>query len=218
MDLKDLLKCEICGECFKDPVMLVPCSHNFCSSCIERNDRQSCVICKKKYSSSQIVPNIIIQQFIKCLQNKRPTHQINPSQVNLEKKYKEIISEAQTSVHSIDLFMGHCDVIQPVVTCKYSPGRKKVLCPSCESFVAKNQINFHLDSCLAREEKRECLRKKQRNKISTKHNSSRDLVSTNEIADEHSMPKEKDKTNLDLMLKDDSQADEIKQFIDATFS
>ncbi|XP_018672753.2 uncharacterized protein LOC100182626 isoform X2 [Ciona intestinalis] len=218
MDLEDLLKCEICDEYFKEPVMLVPCSHNFCSSCIERSDQQLCVKCKQKYSSSQIVPNIIIQQFIKCLQNKRPSHQTNPSQVNLEEKYKEIISEAQTSVHSNDLFVGDCDVIQPIVTCKYSPGRKRVLCPSCGSFVAKNQINFHLDSCLAREEKRKCLRKKQRNEISTNHNSSCDLVSTNEIADEHSMLKDKDETTLNQMLKDDSQADEIKQFIDATFS
>lgn len=49
-DLEENLKCRICFEIFKDPVVL-PCSHSFCKECVDRNwnerpDRH-CPICRQ---------------------------------------------------------------------------------------------------------------------------------------------------------------------------
>lgn len=38
-DLEEQLRCEICGDLMRNPVLVVPCSHTFCSSCIRAKFR-----------------------------------------------------------------------------------------------------------------------------------------------------------------------------------
>uniref|UniRef100_A0A3B1J8W9 Uncharacterized protein n=1 Tax=Astyanax mexicanus TaxID=7994 RepID=A0A3B1J8W9_ASTMX len=49
--LEENLKCSICLDFFKDPVVL-SCSHSFCKTCLDRswnqNDEKNCPLCRKK--------------------------------------------------------------------------------------------------------------------------------------------------------------------------
>ena len=33
----DSISCEVCGKIYENPVLLVPCGHSFCSSCINKS-------------------------------------------------------------------------------------------------------------------------------------------------------------------------------------
>ncbi len=52
-DLKDEVICPICLRCMHRTTTLVPCLHNFCSSCISRHQFQStfCPICREPISN-----------------------------------------------------------------------------------------------------------------------------------------------------------------------
>ena len=63
-----LLRCPICKDYYKDPVMISQCSHNFCSECIRRSllHNAQCPVCRTKTLRSHLYPNKVINQLLHC--------------------------------------------------------------------------------------------------------------------------------------------------------
>nr|CAB3265401.1 postreplication repair E3 ubiquitin-protein ligase rad18-like [Phallusia mammillata] len=64
--IEEALCCPICKEPFKIPVIIVSCSHNFCSICIRRYFaiKQECPICGIDASQGSLSPNRIIDGLV----------------------------------------------------------------------------------------------------------------------------------------------------------
>uniref|UniRef100_A0AAY5EG08 RING-type domain-containing protein n=1 Tax=Electrophorus electricus TaxID=8005 RepID=A0AAY5EG08_ELEEL len=64
VSLEENLRCSICLEIFKDPVVLT-CSHSFCRICIERTWNQKeikeCPMCRKKIKHS-LINNLVLKE------------------------------------------------------------------------------------------------------------------------------------------------------------
>lgn len=58
------LSCPVCCEVFKDPVLL-PCSHSFCKSCLERFWESavscSCPVCRRRASKKSPLSNLALK-------------------------------------------------------------------------------------------------------------------------------------------------------------
>lgn len=71
-DEKDV-RCAICMEVFIEPVLLTSCSHTFCTLCVyhmfgtRRNAslrKAPCPVCKFKFSTVDIVPNLVARTLV----------------------------------------------------------------------------------------------------------------------------------------------------------
>ncbi|XP_057705195.1 E3 ubiquitin-protein ligase TRIM35-like [Corythoichthys intestinalis] len=68
--LEDHLQCPTCLEVFKDPVMLLPCSHNFCRACLQQwKDKGGhlCPLCRTEFSSMDPPSNLALRNMCENL-------------------------------------------------------------------------------------------------------------------------------------------------------
>ncbi|XP_057705203.1 E3 ubiquitin-protein ligase TRIM35-like [Corythoichthys intestinalis] len=68
--LKDHLQCPTCLDVFIDPVMLLPCSHNFCRACLQQwkdKGERSCPICMTQFSLMDPPPNLALKSMCENL-------------------------------------------------------------------------------------------------------------------------------------------------------
>ncbi|CAL8401094.1 unnamed protein product [Boreogadus saida] len=69
--LVDDLSCSVCGDIFKDPVIL-SCSHSFCKGCLQswwmRNQEQQCPLCKRRSSKTEPPRNIALKNLSEAFQ------------------------------------------------------------------------------------------------------------------------------------------------------
>ncbi|XP_035390621.1 tripartite motif-containing protein 35-like [Electrophorus electricus] len=73
VSLEENLRCSICLEIFKDPVVLT-CSHSFCRICIERTWNQKeikeCPMCRKKIKHS-LINNLVLKETCETFAQKK---------------------------------------------------------------------------------------------------------------------------------------------------
>ncbi|XP_057708852.1 E3 ubiquitin-protein ligase TRIM39-like [Corythoichthys intestinalis] len=68
--LEDHLKCPTCLDIFQDPVMLLPCSHNFCRACLQHwkdTGERSCPLCRTLFSWIDPPPNLALKNLCENL-------------------------------------------------------------------------------------------------------------------------------------------------------
>ncbi|CAI5768147.1 E3 ubiquitin-protein ligase TRIM7-like [Podarcis lilfordi] len=73
-DLCDEATCSICLECFRDPVIIPECGHNFCRSCLiqcwEKSEGEaSCPLCRERVEQSSIRRNQQLANFVEIIKN-----------------------------------------------------------------------------------------------------------------------------------------------------
>eukprot|EP01084_Bolivina_argentea_P108679 194249_1 len=84
-----LLRCPVCKNYFKDPVILTGCSHNFCSNCIRRSllHKNQCPVCRHQSLRSHLIPNKLINQLLNYYQSQL-LHKIDELDISPQKKTK----------------------------------------------------------------------------------------------------------------------------------
>ncbi|XP_015678718.1 E3 ubiquitin-protein ligase TRIM7-like [Protobothrops mucrosquamatus] len=116
-DLCDEVTCSICLECFKDPVTITTCGHNFCrtclSSCCQRPGKgdASCPECRKTFDHGKnIIPNRPLANVVQIAERFRRAGK-KPSKANLcEKHHQSVqISCEHETVLSCDI----CGITKP---------------------------------------------------------------------------------------------------------
>nr|XP_061794050.1 E3 ubiquitin-protein ligase TRIM35-like [Nerophis lumbriciformis] len=68
--LEDYLHCPNCLDIFRDPVMLLPCSHNFCRACLQQwkdKGERSCPLCMTEFSLMVPPPNLALKNMCENL-------------------------------------------------------------------------------------------------------------------------------------------------------
>ncbi|RKP01537.1 hypothetical protein CXG81DRAFT_25811 [Caulochytrium protostelioides] len=69
--LADLLRCPICSEWLETPMMLLPCSHNFCSLCLRRavsGGADTCPLCRTAFRGTpDLRPNRAVDDLVAAL-------------------------------------------------------------------------------------------------------------------------------------------------------
>lgn len=180
------LHCPVCYCLFSTPMMLINCSHNYCSICIRRTliYRNRCPQCNIPCSINDIKPNrlldYLVQQFNHFKQSlvKNINKQINKAnQIYFNNPPVSLINAAD-SVCSPSSFLSSSSSLpspnnnKTITTIKDLISRppshtsslipNKVHCPICFIQIATSAINQHLDGCLAKTNNQKEEAKKQK--------------------------------------------------------
>ncbi|XP_071978971.1 zinc-binding protein A33-like isoform X2 [Engystomops pustulosus] len=78
-NLSDGLSCPLCHHIFKDPVTLQSCGHNFCHTCLQRQQKsgvregqdKTCPVCKKICPAHLCIPNITMSDLVGRIKENR---------------------------------------------------------------------------------------------------------------------------------------------------
>ncbi|EFA86025.1 hypothetical protein PPL_01258 [Heterostelium album PN500] len=104
-----LLKCPICFDFFDTALMIITCSHNFCSLCIKKYFSQPnlhCPICRKAASTSELRNNRLLDELVTALKQTLEKKNGDSSELLLSTddssiSSTQIISTQQTTYASI---------------------------------------------------------------------------------------------------------------------
>ncbi|XP_013927796.1 PREDICTED: tripartite motif-containing protein 7-like [Thamnophis sirtalis] len=107
-DLYEEVTCPICLECFKEPVTITICGHNFCRACLSCYGQgpeisgTSCPHCRKTFDHRQnIIPNRLLANVVEIAEKFRRAEE-SPAEANLCEKYHrpvKVICGQQTVLH-----------------------------------------------------------------------------------------------------------------------
>ncbi|XP_070600179.1 E3 ubiquitin-protein ligase TRIM7-like [Erythrolamprus reginae] len=107
-DLSEEVTCSICLECFKDPVTITTCGHNFCRTCLSRccqgpeKSGVPCPQCRKTFHHGQnIIPNRPLANVVEIVEKFRRAEK-TPDKASLCEKYHRDVQESyqhQTFIH-----------------------------------------------------------------------------------------------------------------------
>ncbi|KAL7986444.1 hypothetical protein Chor_011610 [Crotalus horridus] len=96
-DLCDEVTCPICLECFKDPVTITTCGHNFCRTCLSSccqgpgKGGASCPHCRETFDHGKnIIPNRPLANVVQIAEKFRRAEK-NPSKANSGEKHHQSV-------------------------------------------------------------------------------------------------------------------------------
>ncbi|ODV86477.1 hypothetical protein CANARDRAFT_185214, partial [[Candida] arabinofermentans NRRL YB-2248] len=139
--LDSLLRCHICKEIIKAPV-LTSCDHIFCSVCIRRSlaGSKKCPLCLEETYESKLRKVLLLDEIAIWFSKNR---------AHLLEKFQPIIKQRTGSDEEDSQ-----DVIEIESDSNSSSTEPKLVeCPICSDFMtAKELQETHIDKCLSREE------------------------------------------------------------------
>ncbi|XP_040011981.1 nuclear factor 7, ovary-like [Xiphias gladius] len=128
------LSCHVCSETFTDPVSL-PCSHNFCSSCLqnlwEQAKNKNCPICKRKSSKDYPSINVSLKELAEAFA-KRETDASPETEKDRESEKEEVV----------------CDK-HPEVPYWFCEDEGRAVCPVCEFSLHQSHKVFPIEQVVS---------------------------------------------------------------------
>ena len=126
------LRCLICKDYFKAPVM-TSCCHTFCSRCIRRHIslEQSCPACRQRESESSLRRNPVVEELVQSFFELRPRLLDLAHSVTSASPQKVLKSEPPPP-----------------------PIPNTFPCPICDDSFPESEINNHVNACLTNPSKR----------------------------------------------------------------
>ncbi|KAL1922040.1 uncharacterized protein VTP21DRAFT_10682 [Calcarisporiella thermophila] len=147
-DIDHKLRCPICKDHFQAAVMLIKCSHNFCSLCIRRslNLAEVCPVCRTPSEESHIQKNILLDDLVQSFSRLRSFllkgHFLK---VNNDTDSATAITEKSEKISTKEL---DSQGVLPQTKQRSTSTGTGFPCPICGNLYSPSDINSHLDRCL----------------------------------------------------------------------